>query len=165
MIGPVYSGVFFKSAHVRGGTVSNINIRNMTIKNAEAAVRVDLNWLPVYSYPVIPPGIKNIPEHWKILATPVPKEKGLPHLADIKISDIKAEATAAFLMQAYAEAPIKNMHFSNMQIKTSVAGAITHATGFSFQNVTLETTDADPVMFENVSNTLGEIHYVRGLEK
>jgi polygalacturonase len=165
VIGPVYSGVFFKSAHVRGGTVSNINIRNMTIKNAEAAVRVDLNWLPVYSYPVIPPGIKNIPEHWKILATPVPKEKGMPHLQDIEISDIEAEANVAFLMQAYAEAPLKNMRFKNLKIKTSVAGAITHATGFSFNDVTLETTDPDPVMFENVSNTQGEINYLRPLTK
>jgi polygalacturonase len=165
VIGPVYSGIFFKSAHVRGGTVSNISIRNMTIKNAEAAVRVDLNWLPVYSYPVIPPGIKNIPEHWKILATPVPKEKGMPHLQDIEISDIEAEANVAFLMQAYAEAPLKNMRFKNLKIKTSVAGAITHATGFSFNDVTLETTDPDPVMFENVSNTQGEINYLRPLTK
>jgi polygalacturonase len=163
VIGPVYSGIFFKSAHVRGGTVSNISIRNMTIKNAEAAVRVDLNWLPVYSYPVIPPGIKNIPEHWKILATPVPKEKGIPHLQDIEISDIEAEANVAFLMQAYAEAPLKNMRFKNLKIKTSVGGAITHATGFSFNDVTLETTDPDPVMFENVSNTQGEINYLRPL--
>ena len=161
VIGPVYSGVFFKSAHVRGGTVSNINIRNMTIKNAEAAVRVDLNWLPVYSYPVIPPGIKNIPEHWKILATPVPKEKGLPHLQDIEISDIEAKADVAFLLQAYAEAPLKNMHFKNVMITTSTAGVISHATGFSFSNVTLETADPDPVIFENVSNIQGEINYVR----
>lgn len=165
VIGPVYSGVFFKSAHVRGGTVSNISIRNMTIKNAEAAVRVDLNWLPVYSYPVIPPGIKNIPEHWKVLATHVPKEKGMPHLQDIDISDIEAEANVAFLMQAYAEAPLKNMCFKNLNIKTSVAGAVTHAAGFSFNNVTLETTDPDPVMFENVSNTQGEINYLRPLTK
>ncbi|WP_323814893.1 glycoside hydrolase family 28 protein [Cellvibrio sp. NN19] len=162
--GPVYSGVFFKSAHVRGGTVSNIRIHNLDIKNAEAAVRVDLNWLPVYSYPVIPPGIKNVPDHWKILATPVPKDKGMPHLRDIYISDVKAEANAAFLMQGYAEAPLKNMRFHKMHIKTPAAGAISHARGFSFKDVTLETSDPDPVILDNVKDTKGEITYVRTSE-
>lgn len=159
--GPVYSGIFFKSAHVRGGTVSDIRIRDMQVKNAEAAVRVDLNWLPVYSYPVIPAGLKNVPEHWKILATPVPKEKGMPKLRDIYISNIKAEANAAFLMQGYAEAPLQNVHFSNMHITAAAAGAITHARGFSFDNVTLETTDPDAVIFDDVANTKGEITYLR----
>lgn len=159
--GPVYSGVFFKSAHVRGGTVSNIRIHDLTIKNAEAAVRVDLNWLPVYSYAVIPAGIKNIPAHWKVLATPVPKNKGMPQLRDIYISDIKAEANAAFLMQGYTEAPLKNVRFHNMHIKTPAAGAISHARGFSFKNVTLETSDPDPVLLDNVKGTKGEITYVR----
>ncbi len=159
--GPVYSGIFFKSAHVRGGTVSDIRIRDMQVKNAEAAVRVDLNWLPVYSYPVIPAGLKNVPEHWKILATPVPKEKGMPKLRDIYISNIKAEANAAFLMQGYAEAPLQNVHFSNMHITAAASGAITHARGFSFDNVTIETTDPDAVIFDDFANTKGEITYVR----
>lgn len=159
--GPVYSGIFFKSAHVRGGTVSDIRIRDMQVKNAEAAVRVDLNWLPVYSYPVIPAGLKNVPEHWKILATPVPKEKGMPKLRDIYISNIKAEANAAFLMQGYAEAPLQNVHFSNMHITAAAAGAITHGRGFSFDNVTIETTDPDAVIFDDVANTKGEITYLR----
>lgn len=159
--GPVYSGIFFKSAHVRGGTVSDIRIRDMKVQKAEAAVRVDLNWLPVYSYPVIPPGIKNVPEHWKILATPVPKEKGMPKLRDIHISNIEAEANAAFLMQGYAEAPLQNVHFSNMKITAAASGAITHARGFSFDNVTVETTDPDTVILDNVADTKGEITYIR----
>ena len=164
VIGPVFSGIFFKSAHVRGGTVSDISIRKMNIKNAEAAVRIDLNWLPVYSYPVIPPGRKNIPDHWKILATPVPKEKGMPHLRNILISDVKAEASAAFLMQGYGEAPLEKIHFNNLHIKTASAGTITHARGLSFKNVTLETSDPDAVIFDNVSDTKGEIKYVNAAE-
>ena len=157
--GPVYSGIFFKSASVRGGTVSDIRIRDMKVKNAEAAVRVDLNWLPVYSYPVIPPGLKNVPDHWKILATPVPKEKGMPRLRDIHISDIEAEANAAFIMQGYAEAPLENIHFSNMRITAVTSGSITHARGFSFNNVTVATSDPEKVIFDDVANTKGAINY------
>lgn len=159
VIGPVYSGIFFKSASIRGGIISNIRIHNINIKNAEAALRIDLNWLPVYSYPAIPPGIKNIPEHWKILTAPVPKEKGIPHLQDIYISDMQAETNSAFLMQAYEEAPLRNIHFRNLNIKSTDAGFITHADGLHFQNVHLEITDPDPVIFENVLNSVGSIDY------
>jgi polygalacturonase len=161
VIGPVYSGIFFKSANIRGGTISNIRIHNINIKQAEAALRIDLNWLPVYSYPSIPPGIKNIPDHWKILTTPVSKEKGMPHLQDIYISDLQAETNSAFLMQAYEEAPLKNIHFRNLHIKANDAGFIAHATNVSFHNVQLEISDKDPVSLENVSNFIGEIDYCK----
>lgn len=72
-----------------------------------------------------------------------------------------SEANAAFLMQGYAEAPLQNVHFSNMHITAAAAGAITHARGFSFDNVTLETTDPDAVIFDDVANTKGEITYLR----
>ena len=161
VLGPVYSGIFFKSAHVRGGTVSDIRIRDMKVRNAEAAVRVDLNWLPAYSYPVIPPGLKNVPDHWKVLATPVPKDIGIPKLRDIHISDVEVEANAAFIMQGYAEAPLKNIHFSNMPITTTSSGAITHARGFSFNNLTIATSDPDAVIFDDVSGTKGAITYIK----
>lgn len=39
-----------------------------------------------YSYAKIPDGIKDYPEYWKVLTTPVPAEKGLPRLHGVRIS-------------------------------------------------------------------------------
>lgn len=160
VVGPVYSGIFFKSAHIRGGVVSDIRIRKVNIQKADAAVRVDLNWLPVYSYPVIPPGIKSVPDHWKILAQPVSKEQGIPRLRDIYFDGIEANADVAFLMQGYAEAPLENVNFTNLRITASTPGAITHAYKINFENVTLITDDPSTIALENVTNTAGEITYI-----
>ncbi len=48
-----------------------------------------------------------------------------------------------------------------MHITAAASGAITHGRGFSFDNVTIETTDPDAVIFDDVANTKGEITYVR----
>ena len=66
----------------RGGTVENIYMTQVTADHVRHVLAADLNWNPSYSYSTLPAEYegKEIPEHWKVMLTPVtPKEKGYPH--------------------------------------------------------------------------------------
>ena len=53
---------------------------------------------------MIPPGLTDVPSYYKMLATPVPEAKGLPHFRDVHIWNIKATgARQAFNVSAYPE--------------------------------------------------------------
>jgi polygalacturonase len=102
-------GIFFKSARTRGGTVEDISIHDVDMRGVETAVRVEYNWNPSYSYAKIPTGMANVPAYWRALAEVVPPEKGLPHLRNLRIARIHAvEITNAFLVNAYANAPLQD---------------------------------------------------------
>lgn len=153
VVGPVGSGIWFKSAHTRGGTVSNIRIHDIDIANARVAVRVELNWNPAYSYANIPAGTDPVPPHWQALATPVAPEKGLPHLRDIDIRNVKASVQTAFNIEAYADAPLENMHFDHVDIFADTAGSISHVRGMTFSNSRVTVRDPQPVALDDAQIT------------
>ncbi len=153
VLGPVGSGIWFKSAHTRGGTVSNIRIHDLDIVGARAAVRVELNWNPSYSYATIPAGTDPVPAHWQALATPVPADKGMPHVRDIDIRNVKAVAQTAFNVEAYGEAPLQDMHFDHVEITADTAGSISHVHGMSFTNTKIIVRDARPVTHDDAQIT------------
>lgn len=83
-----------KSAMNRGGTVENIYMTRINAKNVQQVLAADLNWNPNYSYSILPKEYegKEIPEHWKVMLTPVnPPEKGYPHFRNVYLSDVKAK--------------------------------------------------------------------------
>ena len=60
----------------------------------------DLNWNPSYSYSTLPKEYegKEIPEHWRIMLTPVtPPEKGYPRFRNVYVSKVKAENVDEFI--------------------------------------------------------------------
>ena len=86
----VPSGVLFKSAHTRGGFAEKIRIHNLTLEGVAIPIHITMNWNPSYSYAVIPAGMTDVPPYYKVLATPVPESKGLPHFRDVRIWNVKA---------------------------------------------------------------------------
>jgi polygalacturonase len=88
--GPVPAGMLFKSASTRGGTIENVNIRNVTLEGVATALSVTLNWNPSYSHAKMPEDVKNPPDYWKVLTEAVSPERGLPHFRQIKIGGVKA---------------------------------------------------------------------------
>ena len=49
-----------------------------------------------------------MPDYWRVLTEPVPPEKGLPHLRNVRISDIKAAARSqAFSVASYKDSPLR----------------------------------------------------------
>ena len=155
-VGHVPVGILFKSAHTRGGFAENIRIHDMNITGAAAVVRITMNWNPSYSYATIPANLKTYPDYYKTLTTQVPVDQGIAHVRDVHISNITATgAKAAFEVDAYPNAPLKDFTFQNLNIQAATAGHISDATGWKFSGVTLDIADKSTVAVSDVSNLSG----------
>ncbi|MFZ1938696.1 MAG: glycosyl hydrolase family 28 protein, partial [Terracidiphilus sp.] len=105
----VPSGVLFKSARTRGGFAENVRIHDLTLEGVAVPIHVTMNWNPSFSYAVIPAGMTDVPDYYKVLATPVPEAQGLAHFRDVRIWNVKATgAREAFNVSAYPEAPLED---------------------------------------------------------
>jgi polygalacturonase len=156
VVGPVRYGILFKSAKTRGGTVSDIDIHDIDIGQAEAGIRINLNWFPQYSYTKIPEGMTDVPAHWKVLTAQVPPEKGLPHVHDIRIARVKARGVkTAIELEAYPDAPIRNIRLDDIEIEAQQYGAIRHARGVYFTNSRITAAQGGTITLENVSDIKG----------
>lgn len=139
---PVPLGIFFKSGHTRGGTISNIRLRDIHLQDVATLFRVNLNWYPNYSYAQIPPGITDIPDHWRALATPVPREQGIPRIHDVRLSDIKAVGgKIGFEAAAYPEAPLRDFTFERLDWDVRDAGTIANAENWRFVDCNIDSLD------------------------
>lgn len=139
---PVPLGVFFKSGHTRGGVISNIRLRDIHLQDVRTLFRVNLNWYPNYSYARIPPGMAEVPDYWRALARPVPREQGIPRIHDVRLSDIKAVGgKVGFEAAAYPEAPLKDFVFERLDWDVHDAGAIANAENWRFVDCNIDTLD------------------------
>ncbi|MGO4379614.1 glycoside hydrolase family 28 protein [Pseudoduganella sp. RAF53_2] len=155
--GNVPVGILFKSAHTRGGFGENLRIHDFTMTNIPVVLRITMNWNPSYSYAKIPDEIKDYPPYWKVLATPVPREKGIAHFHDVKIWNIKATgATTAFEVSGYKEAPLQRFSLDNLDIQASKGGQLYDVKDWQFTKLKLAI--ASPVELEDAGA-------VRGLPK
>jgi hypothetical protein len=136
--GKVPVGILFKSAHTRGGWGENLRLHDFTMVGIPVVLRATMNWNPAYSYAKIPDSETNVPHYWKVLATEVPKEKGIARFQDVKIWNIKASGAAtAFEVDAYAQAPLQRFAFDRLDIEAARGGHINDAQGWQFTNAAL----------------------------
>jgi polygalacturonase len=150
-------GIFFKSARTRGGTLEDIAIHDLDIRGAIDAFRIEFNWYPTYSYASIPKDVANPPAYWRVLAEPVPPEKGLPHLRNVRISNLRASGVQeAFWVSAYPGAPLQDVTFTNVEIQARRAGIIQNAADWKFIRTQIQTFDGSRV-------TLNDSRSVNGL--
>ena len=144
----VPSGVLFKSAHTRGGLAENIRIHDLTLEGVAIPIHITMNWNPSYSYAVIPPGLKDVPPYYKILATPVPEAEGLPHFRDVHIWNIKATgARETFNVSAYPNAPLEDFRLDHLDIEAAHAGTIANAKNWTMVDNNIRTADGSKVTF------------------
>nr|GEU28681.1 hypothetical protein [Tanacetum cinerariifolium] len=147
-------GILFKSAHTRGGFGDNLRLHDITMRGTPVAIRITMNWNPSYSYATIPDGIAAYPAYWKVLATPVPREKGIAHFHDVRIWNIKATgATTAFEVSGFPEAPLDRFTFENIDIEARQGGFIFDAKDWQFSGVKLAI--GAPVHIESASAVRG----------
>lgn len=140
------AGILFKSASTRGGSIENIVIRNVEMEGVATPVSVSLNWNPAYSYARIPDGMTGYPDYWKVLSTPVPPEKGVPHFRDVTISGVRAAgAQRAFQVASHPDSPLLRFRFRDIDIEAKTAGSITGAEDWSFTGVNIRTADGSRV--------------------
>lgn len=152
--GAVPVGILFKSAHTRGGWGENLRLHDITMKNIPVVMRITMNWNPSYSYAKIPDDVKDVPPVWKVLATPVPKDKGMARFKDVRIYNIKATgATTAFEVDGFREAPLERFSLENIDIEAKNGGHIYDARGWKFSDTRLRL--GAPVMLEDATGVVG----------
>ncbi len=144
----VPSGVLFKSARTRGGFAENVRIHDLTLEGVAVPIHVTMNWNPSFSYAVIPAGMTDVPDYYKVLATPVPEAQGLAHFRDVRIWNVKATgAREAFNVSAYPEAPLEDFSFDHIDIEAKTAGTIANAKNWKMENMEIKTADGSKVKF------------------
>jgi polygalacturonase len=149
-------GILFKSAHTRGGFAENINIHDITMTGTPVVFRITMNWNPSYSYAAIPAGLTDYPAYYKTLTTSVPEGKGIAHVHNVHIWNIKATgATTAFEVDAYKAVPLKDFQLDHWNVQAQKAGHIFDATNWSFSHVSLTTADGSVVSLSDDSNITG----------
>ena len=158
-----------KSAMNRGGTVENIYMTQVTADHVRHVLAADLNWNPSYSYSTLPAEYegKEIPEHWKVMLTPVtPKEKGYPHFRNVWLSDVKATNVQTFITAAgwNEELPLQNFHISGIKAKVNKAGSIIFTEDFHLEDVRLQVEDGSRVEEKNNKNAQINISYENNME-
>jgi polygalacturonase len=142
VLSPVPAGILFKSASTRGGTIENINISNVTTVGVATPVSITLNWNPSYSYAKLPEGIKDMPSYWRVLTEVVPLALGLPHFRKIKISGLKSTgAQRAFAVSSYADSPLVDFEFKDIEIEAKTAGTIANAQNWKMEDMRIKTAD------------------------
>ena len=142
VLGAVPAGILFKSASTRGGTIENINISNVVTIGVATPVSITLNWNPSYSYAKLPEGIKDMPAYWRVLTEVVPPEKGLPHFRKITVSGLKSTgAQRAFAVSSYAESPLVDFTFKDIEIEAKTAGTIANTQGWKLEDMRIRTAD------------------------
>jgi hypothetical protein len=146
VMSPVPAGILFKSASTRGGTIEDIAIRNVTTIGVATPVSITLNWNPSYSYAKLPEGVKDMPDYWRVLTEVVPPEKGIPHFRNVRISRLKSTgAQRAFAVSSYAESPLVDFQFKDIDIEARSAGSIANTQGWKFENMNVKTADGSTV--------------------
>jgi polygalacturonase len=136
VLGSVPNGILFKSASTRGGMIENIVIHDMQLEGVATPLSITFNWNPSYSYAKMPEGVKDAPDYWRTLTEPVPPEKGLPHLRNVRISGIKATgAKQAFSVVSYQDSPLQDIQLKDIDIEAQSAGTIRNAKNWKFEAV------------------------------
>jgi polygalacturonase len=152
----VPNGILFKSASTRGGTIQDIRIHDVDMQGVGTVFSVQFNWNPSYSYAKIPDGMKDYPAYWKVLTEAVPPEKGLPHLRNVRISNIHAtDARQAFGVTSYKDSPLLDFEFNHIDVAAKTAGGMQNAAGWKFANTRITTADGSRVAVKDSENITG----------
>jgi polygalacturonase len=152
----VSEGILFKSTHTRGGTIQNIDIHDVDIQGVTTAIGIDFDWNPSYSNAKIPEGIANPPDYWRVLATPVPADQGMPHLRKVRIWNVKGTATRqAFSVKSDKDSPLTDFVFRNLDISARTAGTIQYASRWRFAGVAIRTEDKSKIEVKDSAQVTG----------
>jgi len=153
-----------KSAMNRGGVVENIFMTDVVADSVKSILAADLNWNPSYSYSTLPTAFegKEIPEHWKVMLTPVePKEKGYPRFRNVYLANVKAAGVGQFISASgwNDSLRLENFQMNNIEAEVQKAGKINLTEGFRLINIRLKAADKNPVELEDNVDLTADIQY------
>lgn len=154
-----------KSAMNRGGIVENIYMTRIKADSTRGILVADLNWNPSYSYSKLPEEYeeKEIPEHWKVMLTPVtPEEKGYPHFRNVYLSDIEGTDVGTFISASgWNDAlRLENFYLTGIKAEVKKAGKIAYTSGFNIGNVRLKVADGGKIELRDNEDISIDIKYI-----
>jgi polygalacturonase len=153
---PVPIGILFKSAHTRGGWAEGIKIHDIKMVDVPTVLSINMNWNPSYSYAKIPADVKDPPPYYKVLATPVPEDKGIAHFHDVHIWNIDATgAKTAYDVSGMTVAPLTRFTLDHLSIEAQKAGHITGADDWKFSDVRFKFADGSAVKLSDDHDITG----------
>lgn len=156
VLAPSPIGILFKSAATRGGTVEGISIHDIDMRGVPTAFGITFNWNPNYSYAKIPEGLTSVPDYYAVLAQEVPREKGIPHLRNVSVYNLKATGSRdAFSVASYPDSPLQNVTFRDIDIQAQRGGEIRNAENWKFENARIRTADGTSVAVEESREVSG----------
>ena len=135
-------GLRFKTTRGRGGIVENIYINNINMKDIVAeAILFDMYYAA--QDPVVLVGEKR--EAPKVVMLPV--NETTPRFRNFYVNNIVCDgAEKAVFIRGIPEMHIQNMELKNMVIQSNKGIEISEATGITFKNVEIRSTQTDPVV-------------------
>jgi hypothetical protein len=142
-------------------------MQHVRMHGVHTAIKIDLNYFPAFSTPVIPAGIedhlpstlKAIPAYWHTLAAPVRPGKGTPHFRDVTLSDIDAvDANTAIEVNAAADAPIERFTLEHVHLAAQHAGSIRHIVDWRIRDARIDAADHKPLEINDAVGTRGAIN-------
>jgi len=148
-------GLRFKSTITRGGTIEDITISHVVMKNMKIPIVVDLNWLPTYNQNKLPDGytMSNIPAHWKKLLQQVAPEQGMPKFKNITFSDITATGCLQCIkVEGIKASTIDGFKLDNVHLEGKDSGSIKYANDWDVTNCSIKTQNASKVKITNTKN-------------
>ena len=152
-----------KSAINRGGIIENIYVTRCKGEDVDNVLVADLNWNPSYSYSKLPKVYegKEIPEHWKVMLTPVlPKEKGYPHFQSVYMSHISVKNAGTYINAKGRDAGlrIKDFYLYKHDIEAKQAGQVAFSENFCLEDIRLKTEGSLDVDKDNIGFRSGILY-------
>jgi hypothetical protein len=140
-------GIRFKSSRTRGGGVTDVLVRDITLHQVRFPFTFALNWDPAFSYARIPPGFPNAPAYWRTLATPVePPERGYPDFRNITLARIQADGADRILTaEGLPEKPLGAVRWEDIAAVGREAGRVQDARDWTMRDVHFATADGRPL--------------------
>jgi polygalacturonase len=164
VLSKVRYGIYIKSTRTRGGWTEDVSFRNFVMHGPRVALKIDLDYFPAFSTPVIPPGIEKnlppgltkVPDYWHILAEPVAAGRGTPHFRDLTFAHIQADnAGTAIEVNAMPDAPITHVHMNKVHLQGVKAGSIRHISDWQLEDVHIIGEDGAPLVIEDAHDVHG----------
>lgn len=137
---PVPVGVLFKSARTRGGWARDLRLTDIRCEGVAVPLRITLDWNPAYSRAVLPAAERaGAPAHWLTLAAPVPAHQGLMRVQVVRVHGLQARGAAtAFEVDADAQSPLRDVHFTACDIEAAAGGHVLDAQRWQFTQCRLQ---------------------------
>ena len=150
----------------RGGTIENIYMTEVKAENVRHVLAADLNWNPSYSYSTLPKEYegKEIPEHWRIMLTPVtPPEKGYPRFRNVYVSKVKAKNVDEFISASgwNDSLRLENFYLYAIEAQTDKPGKICYTKNFNLSEITLKTEEKNVIELKENEQSNINFNYVK----